>query len=99
VKAGDVIAKEGNHGTVYSGNILITPAMQAAGDHRGSHRHYQKRPVIRTLTPKGQMLATANGPYRDEVGFYYQVYDYDNGFNGCLDWSKPLCRGASPNGA
>jgi hypothetical protein len=90
VKAGDIIAKEGNHGTVYSGNVLITPAMQAAGDHRGAHRHYQKRPVIKTQQLRGVGLQTASGIYRDEGGYYYQVYDYNNGFNGCVDWTRPL---------
>jgi hypothetical protein len=90
VNKGDVIAKEGNHGTVYAGNTLITLAMQAAGDHDGHHRHYQKRPVIKTKTLNGQALSTAQGTYRDEDGNYYQVYDYKNGFNGCVDWTLPL---------
>lgn len=88
VRAGQVIAKEGNHGTVYSGNILITLAMQAAGDQRGHHRHYQKRPVIKTSLIRGEVLQDAKGPYND--GSYYQIYDYDNGFNGCIDWTLPL---------
>lgn len=89
VKVGDVIAKEGNHGTVYSGNTLITLAMQAAGDHDGHHRHYQKRPVFKTKNPgTNQVLTTANGAYYND-GFY-QVYDYQNGFNGCVNWDAPL---------
>jgi hypothetical protein len=90
VSAGDIIAKEGNHGVVYAGNVLITLAMQAAGDRRGNHRHYQKRPVIKTSQLRGVGLQTAQGMYRDAVGNYYQVYDYSNGFNGCVDWTKAL---------
>lgn len=90
VKTGDTIAKEGNHGVVYAGNILITLAMQAAGDQRGSHRHYQKRPVIKTQHLNGTGLQTAQGTYRDEDGNYYQVDAFNNGFNGCVDWSVPL---------
>lgn len=90
VHKGDLIAKEGNHGVVYAGNVLITPAMQKAGDQRGSHRHYQKRPVIRTMQLRGMGLQTAQGMYRDQVGRYYQVYSPLNGFNGCVDWTKPL---------
>lgn len=90
VNAGDIIAKEGNHGIVYAGNVLITLPMQAAGDHRGNHRHYQKRPVIKTPRLTGVGLQTAQGQYRDQVGNYYQVYAYNNGFNGCVDWTKPL---------
>jgi hypothetical protein len=94
VKAGDVIAKEGNHGTVYSGNVQITLAMQAAGNHDGHHRHYQKRPVIKTKNLQDTLdhmgLSNSQGWYQDSEGFYYQVYDYDNGFNGCVDWTLPL---------
>jgi hypothetical protein len=85
-----VIAKEGNHGVVYSGNTLITLAMQAAGDQRGHHRHHQKRPVIETKQLSGTGLSTSSGTYRDGDGNYYQVYDYTNGFNGCIDWTFPL---------
>jgi len=90
VRTGQVIAKEGNHGTVYAGNIQITLAMQAAGDTRGHHRHYQKRPVIKTPVLSGRPLQTAQGIYRDDQGNYYQVYDYENGFDGCVDWTLPL---------
>ncbi len=90
MKAGDVIAKEGNHGVVYVGNRLITLAQQKAGDHEGSHRHYQKRPVFKTQKMSGHVLQTAQGIYRDAQGNYYQVYDYSNGFNGCVDWTLPL---------
>jgi hypothetical protein len=72
-----------NHGVVYDKGVLITLAIQSAGDHRGSHRHYQKRPVVKTAQlDSRQVLATQFGPYRDPEGFYYRVYDYDNG--SCL---------------
>ena len=90
VNVGDTLGKEGNHGIVYSGNILITLAMQKAGDQRGHHRHYQKRPVIKTKTLKGTGLQGTPSPYRDPDGFYYQVYNYENGFDGCIDWTLPL---------
>jgi hypothetical protein len=86
----DIIAKEGNHGPVYSGNTQITLAMQAAGDHRGHHRHYQKRPLIKTSQLRGVGLQTANGTYRDAMGNYYQVYAPYNGFRGCIDWTAPM---------
>lgn len=90
VTAGDVIAKEGNYGTVYSGNIRITVDQENSGNHAGSHRHYQKRPVKRvaTTTPDKHYLQTADGIYYD--GSYYEIYDFTNGFNGCVDWSAPL---------
>src|SRR4051812_25338834 len=91
VLVGDVIAKEGNRGVVYSGNTLITLAMQAAGNKHGSHRHYQKRRVLeRMRTTGGRMLQTATGTYRDYMGSYYEIADPNNGFNGCVDWTAPL---------
>lgn len=90
IKVGQVIGAEGNHGVVYSGNILITPAMQAAGDHRGAHRHVQKRPVMKVKKTSGHMLQNSQGTYRDIDGNYYQIYAYDNGFNGCVDWTQSL---------
>ncbi len=90
IHKGDVIGKEGNKGTVYSGNIKITLAMQAAGDKRGAHRHVQKRPVFATKSPTSNILYTSKGSYKDEDGYFYQVYNYNNGFVGCVDWTKPL---------
>ena len=90
VKAGDVIAKEGNKGLVYSGGTLITLAMQTAGDRRGSHRHYQKRPVVRKKFAHSPFLQTEQGPYFDDEGYYYEVPMPNNGFRGCVDWRAPL---------
>lgn len=94
VRVGDLIGTEANHGTVYSGNVQITLAMQKAGSQEGAHRHYQKRPVqpvLHTTTP-GYCLSDSNdlsGTYRDEVGRYYQVWDYQNGYHGCIDPEQP----------
>lgn len=90
VKRGDLIAREGNKGQVYSGGVHITLAMQAAGDKRGSHRHYQKRPVIAIKGGMGTFLQTATGTYRDADGNYYKHALPSNGYAGCVDWTKPL---------
>lgn len=90
VNAGDVVATEANHGPVWYGSESITLEMQNAGDKHGSHRHYQKRPVIKGSAAKGTWLNTNQGPYRDGEGFYYLVYDFRNGYNGCVDWAAPL---------
>ena len=96
VKAGDyisigqVIAEEGNKGQVYSNGVHITLAMQAAGDKRGSHRHLQKRPVIRAKFAHSPFLQTASGPYYDEEGYYYEHAIRNNGLAGCVDWTLPL---------
>jgi hypothetical protein len=91
VAKGTPIATEANHGPVYSGNTPITLAMQQAGDHRGSHRHYQKRPVIKVPnTSAGGTYLNAYGYYKDAQGNYFEVYMPFNGFNGCVDWYAPL---------
>lgn len=98
VKKGDLIGHEANHGIVYSGNLRITLAMQAAGDQRGHHRHYQKRPVKRTmpmLQSREYLIAERSGisrPYRDQVGYYYEVWAPGNGYNGCTDPAAPVLR-------
>ena len=91
LKKGDLIGYEANNGTVFSGNIQITLAMQKTGDERGSHRHVQKRPVMKTKITSGICLSTqadnpAGSHFRDQEGFYYKVFDYENGYNGCIDF-------------
>lgn len=89
VKKGDTIATEANHGPVYSGNIFITIPMQKAGDQRGAHRHYQKRPLYKTSTGSGHYLTGFDGGTYKKDGYYYVVWDYFNGYNGCIDPSLP----------
>lgn len=88
----DPIGKEANHGPVYSGNILITLAMQAAGNQAGHHRHVQKRPLykVRKTVASGTYLTTRNGAYFYRDGFYYQVADPKNGYAGCVDPTGPV---------
>ncbi len=90
VKRGQIIAKEGNKGEVWSKGVHITLAMQDAGDHRGSHRHLQKRPVIRKKFAHSPFLQNAYGPYYDSEGYYYEVAMPNNGYRGCVDWNAPL---------
>lgn len=93
VLAGAQVATEANHGLVFQNGVQITLAMQAQGDHRGSHRHVQKRPVIKSPTMTQPALSAYNdeaGTYRDAQGFYYPVWDYNNGFNGCTDPAKSV---------
>ena len=91
VKKGQVVGKEGNYGTVYYGDTLITPQMKQAGDKRGSHRHYQKRPVQK-LTDGSKVSQYLNrrdgGIYIN--GFIYKIFDYNNGYHGCIDTLSPL---------
>lgn len=90
VKKGDVIGTEANHGPVWDGQTQITLAMQQAGDKRGAHRHYQKRPVVKVPATSGGTYLNSYGFYKDQQGNYYKVYMPNNGYNGCVDWMAPL---------
>jgi hypothetical protein len=90
VTKGTVIATEANHGPVFVGNTQITLQMQQQGDHDGSHRHYQKRPLIKVAKTGAGTYLNAYGYYRDAQGNFYQVYMPGNGYNGCSDWMAPL---------
>lgn len=100
VTAGQLIGTEANHGPVFSGNVQITVAQQKAGNQSGHHRHYQKRPLWSAMYAQGKSLTGRNGyPYLTETG-YYNVWNSGNGFNGCVDPTKPvfgslLCLGMS----
>ena len=88
----DVIGYESNHGEVYSGGVRITKAMQDAGDSRGHHTHIQKREceLVEDLTKKP--LYTYNWLPLKMNGKFVQVRDYENGYNGCVDWTKDAQR-------
>lgn len=93
INVGDVIGTEANHGEIYSNGIQITLAMQKAGDHRGSHRHIQKRPVYKDSVKKyaGLYLSAygdGNEAYFD--GNYYEYVNWLNGYNGCVNVTLPL---------
>jgi murein DD-endopeptidase MepM/ murein hydrolase activator NlpD len=84
VKAGELIATEGNYGTSYSNGILVTADQKATG--KGTHLHFQVRKCIRVKkkSSKKQYLKDANG-FLKRNEFFYEVVDYDNGYNGCVD--------------
>lgn len=91
VEVGDLLGYEGNKGAVWQGGVRITLAMQAAGDRRGSHRHYQKRLVVPVKRRgKVRVLTNARGAYRDIAGNFYEWAFPRNGFNSCVDFGKPL---------
>lgn len=97
IQVGEQIGTEANHGTVYADGQLITLDMQAKGDKRGTHRHNQKRPVMPVLhTTPGKMYLDlysdmpAGTLFRDAQGHYYQIWDYNNGYHGCIDPVKSV---------
>lgn len=105
ITKGFVLGTEANHGTVYAGGVLVTLAEQKAGSHAGAHRHVQKRPVMKVLRtrPNYQYLSRysdypAGSIYRDGEGYYYEIWDYNNKFNGCIDPSKSVFNRDLQNG-
>lgn len=85
VKRGDIIAFEGNHGTVFFGQTQITIAMQKAGDERGHHRHWQWRPLKKSTFFNGStpaLIDFTGKVYRDSQDYCYLIPDYTNGYRG-----------------
>lgn len=84
VKVGQVIATEGNWGDVYFNGKAPTLAQREKG--AGSHLHFQVRKCKRVKRRSGTKvyLRHSNG-FLKRNGYYYEVVDYDNGVNGCVD--------------
>lgn len=86
ISRGTPIARVGNFGDVYSGGHYVTKEEKIAGSTAGSHIHFQIRKCKRVLerASKKQYIRDQYG-YVKINGFYYEVQDYDNGYNGCVD--------------
>lgn len=92
ITKGTVIGTQANNGEVYANGIRITLDMQKAGDTRGTHRHDQARMLRKDkeIKPNTRYLTDLSGGYLYLNGFFYAIPDYNNGYNGCFDWTKPF---------
>lgn len=85
-RAGDALGTMGNTGPVFVGDHEVTNAEKVKGSQMGVHLHGpQVRPVIRVkkVSRRKKYLTTSNGNlYLD--GYYFEIEDYDNGYNGCI---------------
>lgn len=83
---GDVVGYVGNAGTVYRWGKFVTLEEKQAGSHAGSHLHFQVRKLkkVKERSAKKKYLMTENGYYK-KGGYYYEIVDYHNGYNGCID--------------
>lgn len=84
---GESLGTAGNTGTVFSGGREITAAQKNAGSKAGTHLHGpQVRPVQRVKkTVRGkQYLYDGNGIFKKD-GYYFEVVNYENGTNGCVN--------------
>ena len=82
------LATEGNTGTCYGGSPvhLITREEKLAGSTDGYHCHFQVRKCIRvTKRSKGKTYLRNSEGFLKRNNFYYEVVDYDLGYNGCVD--------------
>jgi murein DD-endopeptidase MepM/ murein hydrolase activator NlpD len=80
-----VIGTEGNTGDCYVEGRLVTKEEKLQGSTQGFHLHFQVRKCKRV--PKrgsGHYLRNSGGFYRKD-GLFYEIVDYDNGYNGCVD--------------
>lgn len=83
---GTPLATEGNTGAVYTGGVLVTQAQKKAGSTAGFHVHFQVRRLRKVKAPTPNCLIVANGnPFKDSDGFYFDVPNYGNGFDGCIN--------------
>jgi len=81
---GETAALAGNKGMVFSFGRRITKEEKLAGSTAGTHLHLQRRPCIKvTKKTKGKKyLRDAKGDFKKD-GFYYEIKNYNNGYNGC----------------
>jgi murein DD-endopeptidase MepM/ murein hydrolase activator NlpD len=95
IRTGTSIATEGNTGLVFYGTEEPTSAQKAAGNHDGTHLHFQLRPV--ELVDTVNNLEAANGHYltipnepggnylKSPSGKFYHIKNFNNGYNGTID--------------
>lgn len=83
-RMGETAALAGNKGMVFSWGRRITKEEKLAGSRAGTHLHLQRRPVkkVKKVSSKKKYLQTSSGKFKKD-GFYYEIKDYNNGFNGC----------------
>ncbi len=89
---GDIIGTEANNGVVYSNGVRITLEMQRAGDHRGTHRHDQKRILrkdLKMLDGVSYLIGPDGKPFQKD-GYYFAIPYHKNGYAGCVNWLLPL---------
>jgi len=84
---GEVLGTSGNTGTVFSRGREVTAAQKNAGSTAGTHLHgAQIRPVqrVKKITRRKEYLYDGFGILKKD-GYYFEVINYDNGTNGCIN--------------
>lgn len=80
----DILATAGNTGDVFFNGKAPNAEERAKG--LGTHLHFQMRLCKKVLITKSdkRYLMDGFGIYKKN-GYYYEVVDYNNGYNGCID--------------
>lgn len=87
LKVGDKIGTQSNTGDVASGGVKVTKEMKDAGSTAGTHLHFQVRLLKKVeKKEKGKLYLTdVNGKTVRKDSCYFEIPEYFNGFNGCID--------------
>lgn len=83
---GDKLAIQGNTGDVAVGGKKVTLEQKKGGSQMGEHLHWQFRlvkPVVLQDKKKAYLYSDTGILKKD--GYLYEIVDYDNKFNGCVD--------------
>ena len=86
VKQGDVLAYEGDSGSVYTGGVQVPDSKKGLPPYPGTHLHWGKIKAKRVLESSNQCLANLQGvSYRDSDNYLYEIIDFNNGMRGCIN--------------
>ncbi len=83
---GDKLATQGNTGDVAVGGKKVTLEQKKGGSQMGEHLHWQFRlvkPVVLQDKKKAYLYSDTGILKKDR--YLYEIVDYQNGFNGCVD--------------
>ena len=84
VYSGQPLATQGNFGLCYTNGKKVTKAQKKLGI--GSHLHFQARKLVKVKKrDRKKKYLRDNNQYLKRDGYYYEVVNYDNGYNGCVD--------------
>lgn len=81
---GETVAKAGNKGMVFIFGRRVTKEEKLSGSTAGTHLHIQRRPCkkVSQIKKGKKYLEDSKGKFKKD-GFYYEIVDFQNGYNGC----------------
>lgn len=83
---GEILGYVGNTGAVYSAAGAVSVAARRAGSRDGSHLHGPQIRECKKVTnmSKGKKYLQTSSGFLKRNGFYYEILNYGNGYNGCI---------------